>query len=240
MKPKFQIYKDADEKCRFRLLDENNKIAASGEAYEKHASCLNGIKSVQKNCNSEIEDLTIEDRKVPNPKYQIYQDVSGKYRFRLNASNGEVIADSSSFETKQDCLKTLEVVKNSCNAEIEDLTVLESQNQDVTSSKVDSSKPISVTTTEKSRIIFIGNKPPMNYVLAIMTGISGSGNQEIIVKARGRAITTAVDVSEITRNRYVKGLKVSRIIIGSQIMPPREGEPKARTVSTIEIYLQKN
>jgi DNA-binding protein Alba len=240
MKPKFQIYKDANEKCRFRILDGKNKIVASGEAYEKHASCLNGIKSIQRNCKSEIEDLTIEDRKVPNPKYQVYEDASGKYRFRLNASNGEVIADSSGFEIKQDCLKALEVVKNSDTAEIEDLAVPDSQNHTVKSSNVESTKTISASITEKSKTLFIGNKPPMNYVLAVIADLSGTGAQEIIVKARGRAITTAVDVSEIARNRYIKNLKVSKIIIGSQIMPPREGESRARTVSTIEIYLQKN
>lgn len=234
MKTKFQIYKDADEKCRFRLLDENNKIIASGEAYEKYASCINGIKSIQRNCHSEIEDLTIENAtKVSNPKYQIYQDAAGKYRFRLNASNGEVIADSSGYTTKEDCLKILGLVKNSDQAEIEDLV------QGSPSNEVEGTMSINAE-TEEIKTIFIGNKPPMNYVLAIITDLSAGSNRKIVIKARGRSIATAVDVSEIARRRFVKDLKVSRIEIGSQIMPPREGEPKARTVSTIEIYLQKD
>jgi len=92
---------------------------------------------------------------------------------------------------------------------------------------------------EKSGIVFIGSKPPMDYVLAIITGLSASNAKEITLKARGRAITTAVDVAEITRNRFLKDLKVSKIAIGTEEMPPREGENRARMVSTMEITLTK-
>jgi len=92
---------------------------------------------------------------------------------------------------------------------------------------------------EKSGIVFIGSKPPMNYVLAIITSLSASNAKEVILKARGQAITTAVDVAEITRNRFLKDLKVSKIAIGTEEMPPREGENRARMVSTIEITLTK-
>jgi DNA-binding protein len=63
--------------------------------------------------------------------------------------------------------------------------------------------------------------------------------KEITLKARGQAITTAVDVAEITRNRFIKDLKVSKIAIGTVEMPPREGENKSRMVSTMEITLTK-
>ena len=92
---------------------------------------------------------------------------------------------------------------------------------------------------EKSGIVFIGNKTPMDYVLAVMTRISASNAKEVVLKARGQAITTAVDVAEITRNRFLKDLKVSKIAIGTEEMPPREGENRARMVSTIEITLTK-
>ena len=91
----------------------------------------------------------------------------------------------------------------------------------------------------KSDVIFVGNKPPMSYVLAIITAFSGGSNKDITLKARGQAITTAVDVAEITRNRFIKELKVSSIAIGTQEMPPREGENRSRMVSTIEIALSK-
>ncbi len=92
---------------------------------------------------------------------------------------------------------------------------------------------------EKSEIIFIGNKPAMSYVLAIITSLTASNAKEITLKARGRAITTAVDVAEIARNRFLKDLKISKIEIGTEEMPPREGENRARMVSTIEITLAK-
>ena len=101
MPTKFQVYKDAAEKYRFRLRAQNGEIIATGEAYEQHSSCLKGIKSVQKNCNSEVEDLTIVGDRVSNPKYQLLTDESGKFRFNLKASNGEIIAQSEGYETKE-------------------------------------------------------------------------------------------------------------------------------------------
>lgn len=92
---------------------------------------------------------------------------------------------------------------------------------------------------EKSDVIFVGNKPPMSYVLAIITAFSSGTTKEAILKARGQAITTAVDVAEITRNRFIKELKVDKIVIGTVEMPPREGESRSRMVSTIEITLMK-
>jgi len=91
----------------------------------------------------------------------------------------------------------------------------------------------------KSDIIFVGNKPPMSYVLAIITSFSSSNTKEITLKARGQAITTAVDVAEITRSRFLKDLKLGKIAIGTAEMPPREGENRSRMVSTIEITLSK-
>jgi DNA-binding protein len=93
--------------------------------------------------------------------------------------------------------------------------------------------------TEKSGIVYIGSKPPMNYVLAIITSLSSSNAKQITLKARGRAITTAVDAAEITRSRFLKNLKISKITIGTEEMAPREGENKARMVSTMEITLTK-
>jgi DNA-binding protein len=92
---------------------------------------------------------------------------------------------------------------------------------------------------EKSGIVFVGNKTPMDYVLAVMTRLSASDAKEVVLKARGQAITTAVDVAEITRNRFLKDLKIGRIAIGTEEMPAREGENRARLVSTIEITLTK-
>jgi len=91
--------------------------------------------------------------------------------------------------------------------------------------------------TESSKIVFIGRKPAMSYVLAVITSLSSPEAKEITLKARGQAITTAVDVAEITRSRFLRDLKVNKIAIGTEQMPPREGENGARMVSTMEITL---
>jgi DNA-binding protein Alba len=92
--------------------------------------------------------------------------------------------------------------------------------------------------TEKETVL-IGRKPAMSYVLAIITSLSSSNAKEITLKARGRAITTAVDVTEIARNRFLKDLKINKIALGTEEMPPREGQNRSRMVSTIEISLAK-
>jgi DNA-binding protein Alba len=87
--------------------------------------------------------------------------------------------------------------------------------------------------------VLIGRKPAMSYVLAIITSMSSGNSKEVTLKARGRAITTAVDVAEIVRSRFLKDLKVSKISIGTEEIPPREGENRSRMVSTMEIVLVK-
>ena len=82
--------------------------------------------------------------------------------------------------------------------------------------------------------VFIGRKPAMSYVLAVMT-LFGAGNKEVTLKARGQAITTAIDVEEITRRRFMENLSVSKISLGTEQLPMQEGGTRA--VSTIEITL---
>jgi DNA-binding protein len=87
--------------------------------------------------------------------------------------------------------------------------------------------------TENQGIVFIGRKPAMSYVLAIITSLSSSNAKEITLKARGQAITTAVDVAEITRSRFLKDLKVGKIAIG----PKRYHQERAKTGQ--EWFLQR-
>jgi DNA-binding protein Alba len=93
--------------------------------------------------------------------------------------------------------------------------------------------------TEDTGTVYVGRKPPMNYVTAVITSLSSSDAKNVTLKARGRAITTAVDVAEITRTRFMKDLTVSSISIGTEEMPPREGQNSPRRVSTLEITLAK-
>ena len=88
----------------------------------------------------------------------------------------------------------------------------------------------------EENVIFVGNKPPMSYVLAIVTQFN-SGSNEVIVKARGRAISRAVDAAEITRNRFVTDAKIKQIEIGTESITNEEG--RTSNVSSIEITLAK-
>jgi len=93
--------------------------------------------------------------------------------------------------------------------------------------------------SSEPEVIFVGRKPPMNYVLGIITSFSGSNVKEVTLKARGQAINTAVDAAEIARHRFMKELSVSKISMGTEEMPPREGENRNRNISTIEITLTR-
>ena len=121
MKALFQVYRDTGGKYRFRLRAPNNKIVAVGEAYERKAGCINGINAIKRYCDSEIIDLTVEGFEKPNPKFEIFLDTAKKFRFRLKAPNGEIIAASEAYETKQGCMNGVNAVKRYCNSKIEDL-----------------------------------------------------------------------------------------------------------------------
>jgi DNA-binding protein len=116
------------------------------------------------------------------------------------------------------------------------------ENQEKSAPKTVAEEPKKTTkkpVEKKPDVVFIGNKPPMSYVMAVMTALSSGAITEITLKARGRAITTAVDVAEITTNRFLKDLAVTAIGIGTEEMPPREGDNRSRMVSTMEIKLTK-
>ena len=83
--------------------------------------------------------------------------------------------------------------------------------------------------------IFVGNKPSMSYVLAVVTQFNSSKSDEVIIKARGRAISRAVDTTEIVKNRFIKDLEVKKIEIGTESMTNEEG--RSSNVSSIEIKL---
>jgi DNA-binding protein len=97
-------------------------------------------------------------------------------------------------------------------------------------------------TTGKKRndenVIYVGQKPPMSYVLAIVTQFQGSGSDEVVIKARGRSISTAVDAAEITRNRFVTDAKIKDIKIGTESITNDE-EGRTSNVSSIEIILTR-
>ncbi|MFB0501616.1 MAG: DNA-binding protein Alba [Candidatus Bathyarchaeia archaeon] len=87
----------------------------------------------------------------------------------------------------------------------------------------------------ETNVVYVGRKPPMSYVMAIITSFTGSNAKEVTLKARGQSITTAVDAAEITRRRFMKDLNVGKITIGTEEIKREEGG--TRNVSTIEITL---
>jgi archaea-specific DNA-binding protein len=90
--------------------------------------------------------------------------------------------------------------------------------------------------SKDTNTIYVGTKPAMNYVLAVITHFNSSDVKEVSLKARGRAITTTVDTAEIVRRKFLKELKVDKITIGTETLQREEGE---RNVSTIVINLKR-
>ena len=88
---------------------------------------------------------------------------------------------------------------------------------------------------ENDDIVYIGNKPVMNYVLAVVTQFN-SGADNVVIKARGRAISRAVDVAEVVRNRFMTDLSVKDILISTEKITSERGESN---VSAMEITLGK-
>ena len=84
--------------------------------------------------------------------------------------------------------------------------------------------------------VFVGKKGVMSYVLATVTQFNHGAN-EVVIKARGKAISTAVDVAEIVRHRFMTAAKIKKVSIGTEELTSKEGEQGR--VSSIEITLEK-
>ena len=88
---------------------------------------------------------------------------------------------------------------------------------------------------ERSNTVFIGRKPVLNYVLACMT-LFKSGHEEVVIKARGRSISRAVDTVEVLRSRFLPNVDVTDIQIGTESLESDDRGPT--NVSTIDIYIK--
>ncbi len=90
----------------------------------------------------------------------------------------------------------------------------------------------------EDNVIFVGGKDVMAYVLAVVTQFnSGGDDKDVLIKARGRAISRAVDTAEVVRNKFMPGVKVKDIIIGTEELEGSKGD--MIKVSSIEITLSK-
>lgn len=106
---------------KFDLRAGNGEIIAVSEVYTTHASCLKGVQSVR-TCALEapVEDQTLPGAQAKCPKFELYADKRGNFRFRLKAANGKIIAVSEGYTTKAACLAGIESVrKNAPTAEME-------------------------------------------------------------------------------------------------------------------------
>ena len=114
------VVKETNTGVKFDLKAGNGEVIATSEVYTTEAACLNGIESVRNSCVGEIEDQTAEEIvQVKHPKFEMYLDKAGEYRFRLKARNGEIIATSEGYKAKTGCLNGIESVKkNAPDAEI--------------------------------------------------------------------------------------------------------------------------
>ncbi len=89
---------------------------------------------------------------------------------------------------------------------------------------------------DEENTVFIGSKETMSYVQAVMTQFS-SGSDEVVIKARGRAISKAVDVAEITRHRFIEEAKITDIRTDTEKLDDDEGG--TTNVSSMEITLKR-
>lgn len=107
------VVKETKTGIKFDLKAGNGEVIATSEVYTTEAACKNGIASVTKNAPvAAIEDQTVEGYATEkNPKFEVYLDKAGEYRFRLTATNGQIIAVSEGYKAKASCMNGIESVK---------------------------------------------------------------------------------------------------------------------------------
>ena len=117
------VIRETGTGVKFDLKAGNGEVIATSEVYSSMDSCRKGIASVQKNApEAAVENQTVEGYAVEkHPKFEVYTDKSGEFRFRLKATNGQVIAVSEGYKALASCLNGVaSVQKNAVDAEIVD------------------------------------------------------------------------------------------------------------------------
>ncbi|MCD7750780.1 MAG: YegP family protein [Lachnospiraceae bacterium] len=115
------VIRQTNTGMKFDLKAGNGEVIATSEVYNSESACRNGIASVQKNAPAAaIEDQTVEGFETQkHPKFEVYTDKAGEYRFRLKATNGQIIATGEGYKAKASCLNGIaSVQKNAPDAEI--------------------------------------------------------------------------------------------------------------------------
>ena len=117
------VIKKTGTGTKFDLKASNGEVILSSQVYASEASCKAGIESIKKNAGAAaIEDQTVEGyTEEKHPKFEIYTDKSGEFRFRLKAKNGEIIGTSEGYKAKPSCKNGVEsVIKNAPDAKVEE------------------------------------------------------------------------------------------------------------------------
>ena len=111
------VIKEAPKGYTFRLVAANNEIIGVSQVYASLETTKTGIASVQKNAPiANVEDQTASDEKAKTPKFEIYLDKAGEFRFRLVATNGQNILASEGYKAKASCKNGIESVRKSAPA----------------------------------------------------------------------------------------------------------------------------
>ena len=116
------VIRETNGKYSFRQKATNGQVIAVSQMYKSLVTCKAGIASVMTNAPiAGVEDQTVADfAPVKHPKFEVYQDKAEKFRFRLKARNGQVVAVSEGYETMKSCMNGIDSVKkNAVDAKIE-------------------------------------------------------------------------------------------------------------------------
>ena len=105
---------------KFDLKAGNGEVIATSEVYTTEKACRAGIASVQRNApEAAVENQTVEGfAKEKHPKFEVYTDKAGEFRFRLKATNGQIIAVSEGYKAISGCMNGIESVKKNADSEI--------------------------------------------------------------------------------------------------------------------------
>ena len=107
------VIREVKSGIKFDLKAGNGEVIATSEVYTTEAACKNGVESVRKNAPvANVEDQTVEGFATEkHPKFEVYEDKGGEFRFRLKATNGQIIAVSEGYKAKASCMNGIESVK---------------------------------------------------------------------------------------------------------------------------------
>lgn len=129
------VISEAKTGFMFNLKANNHEVIATSQIYKALDSCKAGVESVRKNApEASIEDQTVENFETKtNPKFEVYADKAGEFRFRLKARNGEIIAVGEGYKAKSGCLNGIDSIKR--NAPEAEVVIVENKDKDADDKK---------------------------------------------------------------------------------------------------------